>query len=144
MSTSITCNISNTPFLPLNIPAQKEDLKTILDEKEINYAKVLAKAVLSESLIAKSFIDDSKSNNQTYLSRNFHVGTCNLVLRSEILNYAALIIFENLLVTESCPPYFKLILTYTGTEDLEEDPIPPMYWGDKISDMYKITLSTNV
>ena len=67
-----------------------------------------------------------------------------IVREGDVMTLSEIIETSDIFTDEKCPDMLEVTLSYTGTEDLVKDPVPPMYWGDKISDMYVITLASKV
>lgn len=142
MNLNATFTVSNQKHVP-NIPSQKNALKSMLDETELKYAQALASAFLSNNSIVDSFINASTNCVQTSITTStFYIKSWAIVPTKEIVEYATLIIFGSIFTKESCPDILEVTLKYAGTEDLVPDPVPPLYWGSEISDLYQITLTS--
>ena len=125
-----------------NIPVLKSRLQISLEENELKHANDIANEFLSKTLISKTFFDVAKVSSIVSISRKFKLAHPNFKLTRDILEYAALIIFGNLFIDDSCPLILDVTLRLIDTENLAPDPALQQFTKGTPTNIFEITLST--
>lgn len=125
-----------------NIPLLKSNLSKLLSESELNYAKDIANEFLTKTLISKVFFNATSTTSFVKLSRKFKLTHPGFNLKNETLEYAALIIFGNLFIDDSCPDILDVTLSHVGTENIPCDLALQEFTKGTPTNIFEITLST--
>lgn len=138
----MSCTIFYGKEVP-NIPVLKNNLHRILTEKELDYAKKIANEFSENTLISKTFFDETFRNSFVEVTRKFSVDyDFNIDLKKEIIEYAVLIIFGTLFIDDNCPDILDVTLARIGTQNLVEDRALQQFVKGEPKNIFEITLST--